>query len=224
MSLRPAKNLFDPRGHVLASAPATEPVTAAELRTALVETSTALPDTEAELLIEEARALIEENTGLALVTQSWTLALDRWPNKVSGEWWDGIRDGAMSELHGGTADVILPRYPLQSITSCNVYDEGGTAAAVTVASVFDVDTYRRPGRMTLKRGATWPVALRASNAIVIEYVAGYGDNASDVPAPLRRAVKSAAGYLYTHRGDDCTPADALAGVAGILAQYRVVRL
>jgi hypothetical protein len=105
------------------------------------------------------------------------------------------------------ASVELPRWPLTSITSVTVYDEDSNAVVVTVADTFDVDTYRLPGRVTLKRGAVWPVALRANNAIQIVYVSGHA-NAAAVPAPMKRAVKQLAAYLYAHRGDDCDPADA----------------
>ena len=224
MSLRPAAKLHPYRGNVLTSAPSVEPVTAAELRTYLRETATGLPDSEAEDFITEARQMIEEHTGLALVTQSWRLAFDRWPNKYGEPWWDGVRQGSLTDLHGADADVELPRYPLQSITSVTVYDAAGTSTAVTVSNVFDVDTYRRPGRIGLKYGATWPVAIRPTNGVEIVYVAGYGDSASDVPAALRRAVKQLAARLYQSRGDDCPIADLMGGVSPMLSAYAVVRV
>jgi len=98
-------------------------------------------------------------------------------------------------IAGGAADIEIPRWPLQSITSCTVYDEDSNSTAVVVSSVFDVDTQSLPGRLSLQSGATWPVALRANNAIEIVYVAGYGDAAADVPADLRRAVKQLASAL-----------------------------
>lgn len=213
------------RGHVQTTAPAADPVTAAELQTFLRETSTTLPDAEASAFIEEARQLIEQYTGLALITQEWRLSLDRWP-AGKAEWWDGVRDGSIADLYGpqSASDVALPRYPLQSVDSVTVYDEAGNDTAVIVANVFDVDTYQTPGRMTLKRGATWPIALRANNAIQIIYTAGYGDAASDVPAALKRAVKQVAAALYASRGDGCSPDDALAGAQSMLDAYRVRRI
>ena len=83
-----------------------------------------------------------------------------------------------------------------------------------------------PGRATLKRGAVWPVAMRANNAIEVVYVAGYGDAATDVPAPLKRAVKQLAGYLYAHRGDGCDVEDAYSksGASGIVGRYKVLKV
>lgn len=224
MALRPPKDLYQYRGHKRTVAPAVEPVTAQELRDHLRESAASLPDSAAEELITEAREMIEENTGLAIITQTWLLAFDQWPSKGGDQWWDGAKQGAIGDLHGGDGDVSLPRYPLQSVSGINVYDEAGTASAVNVASVFDVDVYRKPGRIGLKYGATWPVETRPTNGVEITYIAGYGDAAADVPVALRRAVKNAAAYLYTHRGDDCCNVDAVASVAGILNQYRVARI
>lgn len=225
MTLRSSVSLHQYRGHVQVSAPAVEPVTAEELRTHLRETATGLPDAEANDLIAEAREYAETLIGFAMITQTWLLALDRWPTQ-NEPWWDGVREMSVTELYGPkyAADVHLPRWPLQSIDGVNVYGEDGSATAVTVADVFDVDTYQHPGRMTLQRGATWPIALRANNAIEITYIAGYGSAASNVPAPLRRAVKNLAAHLYTHRGDGCEGAAIESGAKAILDSYKVARL
>lgn len=224
MALRAARDLYQYRGHVIESAPGAEPVTASDLRAFMRETATGLPDSEAEAFIEEARQLIEQATGIALITQSWRLVLDTWPSGGREPWWDGVIQGAISELHRGDGDVVLPRYPLKSVTSVTVYDEASNSSSVTVSDTFDVDTYRTPGRIALKSGQTWPIALRPTNGVEIIYVAGYGNAASNVPAALRRAVKQAAAYLYTHRGDECCSVEAVASVSGILDQYRVARL
>ena len=226
MALRPAVPLYQQRGSVLVTAPATEPVTATELRTHLRMDATELPDAEANGLIAESRQMIEETTGLAFISQSWRLSIDRWPGGAEA-WWDGVRQMAISELYAPSylTSVELPRWPLASVTSVTVYDEDSNSETVTVATTFDIDTYQIPGRMTLKRGSTWPIALRANNAIQIVYVAGY-TNAAAVPASMKRALKQLAAFLYTNRGDTCEPADAMSksGANDILAIYRPMRL
>jgi uncharacterized phiE125 gp8 family phage protein len=106
-----------------------------------------------------------------------------------------------------------------------VYDEDSNDTVVSIADTFDLDTYRLPGRITLKRGATWPIALRSNNAIQIIYVAGYA-NAAAVPAPIKRAVKEMAAYLYAHRGDECDPTDAWmkSGAQSTLNVYKIARV
>lgn len=226
MTLRPAVPLYQQRGSVLVTAPASEPVTASELRSHLRVDSTELPDADANALIAEARQTIEDVMGLAFISQSWRLSIDRWPGGAEA-WWDGVRQMAISELYAPNymTSVMLPRWPLASITSVTVFDEDSNSQAVTVANTFDLDTYQVPGRLTLKRGSTWPIALRANNAIQIVYVAGYA-NAAAVPAPMKRALKQLAAFLYTNRGDTCEPADAMqkSGAAGLFDTYRPMRV
>jgi hypothetical protein len=223
MSLRPRVPSAQYRGHVLVTGPSVEPVTAAELRAFLVESEPSLPDGEADALIKEARNLIEEMTGIAFLRQDWRLALDHWPSG-RGQWWDGAREGAISDLHGQPATLPMPRYPLISVQSVTVYDGNGASAVVDLGATFDVDVYQKPGRLALKLGATWPIALRPTNAIEIVYRAGFGDTAGTVPPVLARAVKQVAAYLYAHKGDDCDMGDALAAAGSLLDAYKVTRL
>lgn len=219
--------MFDRRGNRLVTAPAIEPITIRELKQALRIDS----DSEDEYLgslVQECTKELEDATDIAMISQTWRLTLDRWPTQGKEPWWDGVRDGHINILHGpqNGVDVRLPRYPLASITSCTVYDEDGTSSAVTVGSTFDVDTASMPGRLTLQRGATWPVALRANNAIEVVYVAGYGSEPENVPAPLRRAIRQMAAYAYEHRGDGCTAGDAYyeSGVEKLIGRYKVIEI
>lgn len=227
MSLRPAIPLYQHRGSRIVTGPAAEPISADDLRTHLRATATELPDAEANALIDEARQFIEDTIGIAFINQSWRLTIDRWPGGKEA-WWDGVREMSITELYNssGTQSLYLPRYPLVSITSITTYDEASNSTSVTTANVFDVDTASLPGRLTLKRGQTWPVALRANNAIEIVYVAGYGASGDDVPAPEKRAIKQLAAYMYSHRGDDCDPADAFrkSGASRIFDSYRTLRV
>jgi len=218
---------WDYRANRRTSAPAIEPITIRELKQHLrIEDDG--EDEYLAALIQECTQELEDTTGLALITQTWQLTLDRWPTRGREPWWDGVRQGSIAELHGpaNATDVRLPRYPLASITSCTVYDEDGTSTAVTVGSTFDVDTASLPGRLTLQVGATWPVALRANNAIEIVYVAGYGAEPDDVPTPIRRAIRQLAAFAYEHRGDGCTPADAYvgSGVDKLIRRYEVLEV
>ena len=207
------------RGHQLVTAPATEPVSAADVKNQLeLDVSDTSKDTQIDLYIESARQVIEQYTGLAFINQTWRLTLDNWPS-VSTQWWDGVKDGAISELYitGRAADILLPRYPLSSITSITVDD-----SAITVASYFIIDTDQKPGRLVLKDGSAWPVVDAAANGIKVTYVAGFGSSSSDVPATLRLAVIQMAAYMFEHRGD-CNTDDAMAmsGAKSLVDAYRI---
>jgi hypothetical protein len=200
MSFRPVKKVWPANANRLLTGPATEPVTPAELRLHLRESATGLPDAEAGVLIETARQFLEDQIGVALITQSWTLTMDSWPQGQS-PWWEGTRQGAIGDLYSHiVSDIGPPRWPLASVTSITTYDDTDAPTEVVVANVFNVDTQSTPGRIALKNGATWPEAMRGINAISIVYVAGYGD-ATYTPAPMKRAVLQIAAGLYTHRGD-----------------------
>ena len=115
--------------------------------------------------IWQATKWLEDFYSIAFLNQTWKLSLDSWPGYTEA-WWDGVRQMATTELQNGRPHaVVFPRYPLSSVTAVTTYDEDSNSTAVTVANVFDVDTQSKRGRLTLKRGATWPTATRAINAI-----------------------------------------------------------
>lgn len=228
MALRTPRQIHQYRGNRLTSAPGAEPITLAELKTHLRITGTDDDDYLTQL-IEDARQELEDTTGIALITQSWQLTLDRWPG-ARERWWDGEVEGHPDILYGpdqaAKGSVYLPRYPLVSVDTVTVYDEDSNSSAVTIADVFDIDTQSQQGRMTLQRGAVWPIALRGTNAIEIVYTAGYGNAATDVPAPIKRALRQMAAYMYEHRGDGCEPKDAYvhSGAKAVMDRYRLVEV
>ena len=226
MALRQTTQLTQNRGNRRTVAPTIEPITLSELKTHLRIVSDA-EDLYLSSLIQEAVEEIEDATGLAILTQSWKLTLDRWPVN-SEKWWDGEREGHINEIYAGgkNADVQLPRYPLITVDSVTVYDDAGTSAAVVIADTFDVDTSFIRGRLSLKSGSVWPVALRANAAIEIVYTAGHGATTVEVPSPIKRAVRQLAAYMYAHRGDGCDVKDAYtaSGAGSILSRYRDVEV
>jgi len=224
MSLRAPDQIAYYRGSVIETYPAIEPVTLSEVKALLVVDGTG-DDAILTDMIGEAREFIEHISGMAFITQGWRLSLDRWPQPAT-PWWDGVQQMAISELTARNASLQIPVWPLQTISVVTVFGDDNVGVPVTIASVFDVDTYQQPGRLTLRNGATWPIALRNSNAIQIEYTAGYGLTAADVPGPIKRAIKAMVGYMYSHRGDGCDSGDAYteSGAAAIVGRYKVVRI
>ena len=103
------------------------------------------------------------------------------------------------------------------------WDEDRTAATGDVAATLGVDTQSKRGRLSLRSGSSWPSATRPVNAIEIIYDAGFGDEASDVPAPLKRAIRELAAHLYTHRGD-CDAGAVATGAMRIMGTYADARI
>lgn len=179
----------------LTTPPAIEPVTLAEAK-AHLKLDTDADDALITTLIAAARARAEWHTGRALITQSWTLWLDAWPQVIA-----------------------LPLPPLQAVTSVTTYGRDG-AAHVLDASTYFVDTIA--GRIALKDGHAPPTDLRRLNAVAVAFTAGYGSAAADVPAPLREAILELITFLYEHRGE--APADLPLECLALLAPYRMLKL
>ena len=223
MTLRHAARLFQPRANRIETAPTVEPVTAAELRSHLRIEGTS-EDSALLDLIAEAREWLEAQHGVAFLDQRWKVTFDNWPGGRE-DWWDGMRDGHIGHIgrSGGGAAIELPRWPLTGITSVTTYDQDSDSTVVDVSATFDTDTRSKRGRLSLRSGSTWPSATRPVNAIEIIYTTGFGAAASDVPAPLKRAIRELAAHLYTHRGD-CDAGVIAIGAARIMATYADTRI
>jgi len=155
-------------------------------------------------LVTAVRMYLERICWSAFITQTYDLYLDDWP--------------AASVIH-------LPRAPLQSVSSITYTDDDGNES--TFASVdYIVDTVSKPARIVLADSATWPTGtLRNANAIVIRFVAGYGDNAEDVPAPIIHAAKLLLTDYYENREQSIVMQGATVnqlpwGVPALLRPYR----
>ena len=199
-------------------APATEPVTLSEAK-AHARIDSSADDTLVTNLIIGARQWVEKYTGRALITQTWQMWFDLWPAAAEG-WRDGLHEGPVSGLQQINY-VSLPRAPLQSVSSVQYYDESDNAAT-WAASNYYVDTVHEPGRLALRSGATWPVPSRLANGIVIQYVAGYGGSASDVPETIRTAIRQLVAHWYEHRGEaSSATAPVPLVIQALLEPYRI---
>jgi len=159
--------------------PAVEPISIDDLKNDLkVDSDLVLDDALILGLGKAARVLAEKVQGRALITQTLELTLDGWPAKGFFE---------------------LPCPPLQSVTSITYYDEDDNAATVDSGTYF-VDTVSEPGRVVLNSGESWPsTTLRAVNAVVVRFVAGYGAEGADVPETVRNAIRLLVAHWYENR-------------------------
>lgn len=185
----------------LVTAPVAEPVTLAEAKSHLrVEHSD--DDQYIDALITVAREWAESFTRRAFITQTWDLVLDHFPHVIT---------------------VPLP--PLQSVTAASFthVDTAGTTTQVT-STVYTVDTDSEPGRVYEAYGQSWPSTRDIQNAVRCRFVAGYGDAATDVPAPIRHAIKILVSQWYEHREPvviNMTPATVPMTVHALLYPYQV---
>lgn len=117
--------------------------------------------------------------------------------------------------------ILLPHPPAIWVQSIKYYDTAN--AETTLYESFDdplttteepgtepdtnedflIDLDGEPGRICLAYGCSWPsVVLREMNAVKIRYTAGYGDEAADVPGPVRDAIMLYVSHMNENRASE----------------------
>lgn len=160
-----------------------------------------------ERYLKAARRSLENELHHAFFTQTWDYALDEPPCY--------------------SAAILLPRAPVQSVTSVTSYDTSNTPTVFSSSSYF-VDTVGQPGRVALNTGFTWPApsnGLRDTNAIIVRYVCGY--TAPElVPEDLVAALLLWTAGLYQRR--EPVSAERLYAIPEyiecLVSDYRLVRV
>jgi uncharacterized phiE125 gp8 family phage protein len=116
--------------------------------------------------------------------------------------------------------------PVQSITAVRLYaaDESLQTAP---SDTYLLDGAGSPARLVRKASLAWPKPSRAANGIEIAFVAGYGNAAVNVPAPIRQAILLLIAHWHEHRepveiGAASVPVPPM--VCDLLQPYRPVRL
>jgi uncharacterized phiE125 gp8 family phage protein len=163
------------RSYTLVTPPTKEPVSLTELKEhARIEHTD--DDPILERLIIAAREFVERATRRALMTQTWKVTLDNFP------------DG----------DIELARPPLISVLTV-VYEDTAGVTQTFPASSYYVDNKSIVGRVSLEDGYVWPSTEARIATVVVSYIAGYGSDEASVPQSLRLAVMMLATHWYEHR-------------------------
>ena len=193
--------------------PATEPITLAEaknhLRVEIVD-----DDALITALIIAARQYAESETGRSLITQSWRLVLDEFPG--------GCMSSQAKTLLPGNA-ILLDRVPVQSVTSIQYLDTGGTWQTLEDTE-WVAELQSAPARVAPGFGKTWPTVVSQIGAVKVDFVAGYGAAAA-VPQAIKTWMLLRIGALYEHREEVSVmrqgKIEALPYVDRLLDAYRV---
>jgi uncharacterized phiE125 gp8 family phage protein len=129
-------------------------------------------------LITVARDYCEQYQNRQYVTAIWVLWLDDWPSNNF---------------------IRIPLPSLQDIVSVKYYGTDNTEYTMDESDYF-IDYKSEPGRVVLAYGETWPLeTLRPANGVYVEFEAGYGDTAADVPKRVKQAMLLLIGHLYERR-------------------------
>lgn len=165
---------------VLATAPTTEPMTVAELKTHLRIDHTN-DDVYLAVVLKSATQYYEKHTNRTLVSTTWDL------------WMDGFDD----PFYARNGVISLPRPPLSSVTYVKYYDASNVLQTWGTAE-YSVDTFSEPGRVCTAFGYTYPQTYDRTGSVNIRFIAGEGAYTA-VQENHKQAVRFLSGHLYENR-------------------------
>ena len=145
---------------------------------------------------ENANDWTEEYLNSTLVTTTLRLSLDA-VSEIDLPLYEGFKEGPFRIYKDNF--ISLPKSPVQSVSSVKYYSDDNTESTWATSNYY-VDTVRKPARIVLRDGGSWPSDLRNANGIEVNYVAGYG-NRTQIPEAIKIAMLQYIAYLYTNRGD-----------------------
>jgi uncharacterized phiE125 gp8 family phage protein len=192
---------------ILVAGPAVEPLTAAEAK-ARLNIGDEVSDDVMKALISASRNMIDGRDGWlgrVLITQTWDMVLDRFPTSnyyyqekgfypqevwypYPQELW-GMYPATSKKRHG----ITIPLPPLQQVVSVTYTDVNGAPQTLDPATyIVNKDA---PSDLSLVSGASWPSAALTPGAVVVRFIAGYGDKGSDVPEDIRMGITLQASHF-----------------------------
>lgn len=150
--------------------PTVEPITLTELKAYL-----AICDNDSDNylteLITACRQQIEIYLSRSLITQTWDYKLD------------------LCDLD--FKPIYLLRPEIQTINSVKIYDQDDNESTWAATNYSLIDE-----RLVFKKDYTIDITFRQYACFIINYDAGYGDNASDVPLGIKQALLDYCQYVY----------------------------
>jgi len=162
---------------VQTAAPSVKPVSLADMK-AQTRVDFADDDTLLQSMIDAAVSYLDGHAGIlgrALVQQTWR------------------QDFAAFD------DVLrLPLGNLIAVSSVQYYDTAN-ALQTASASLYGSFTDEAGPYVGLLTGQSWPSTYSRDDAVQVTWTAGYGANASDVPAAIRHAIILLASHWYQNR-------------------------
>lgn len=165
------------------TAPATEPVSLTDVEG---QCQSGIPTDQADTVngyIVAVRQKVENDLRRTLITTTLDLVLDSFPCPTT---------------RNPFAALEIPLPPLQSVVSVK-YLSSDNVLTTLDPSEYVVDTDSTPGRVIPAYGKVWPSTLDFPGSVRVQFVAGYGDTAEDVPQCIKNWMLLNVGALYENR-------------------------
>lgn len=125
------------------------------------------------MLVNAATGQLEKATNRAIGIQTFKLTLSGWPT-------------------GGK--IVLPNPPLVSVEQVQYVDTAGTLQTLDPTQ-YIVNDDEEPATITPAPNAVWPETEDQSNAVTIDYAAGY----AVPPEAIKAAILLVTGHWYENR-------------------------
>jgi len=165
------------------SGPATEPLTATEVKLHLKVDYTTDDDLITDL-IQAAREVAEDYLNRKLITQTVQETFDCFP---------------MEAQQAPYAALRLTWAPLISVSAVEYQATAGTYTTLSSSS-YTVADYQVPAVIMPAYNVTWPTTIEYPDAVRVTYTAGYAD-ADSVPSAIKSAMLLMIGHWYENRQD-----------------------
>ena len=159
---------------VTTTAAVTEPVSLDRVKRSLGLDNVRDFDTTLQELILSATNAVSNDLGRALVTPTYTLYLQKWPGR----------------------EIQLPYPPLVAVDSIKYYGDATETLDTFSSGSYTVSSGGDPGIVWLNENKDWPDLMNRPNPIEVQFQAGYGSDADDVPAAIQAAVTMTAAYFF----------------------------
>jgi uncharacterized phiE125 gp8 family phage protein len=148
-------------------------------------------DTLLQLLADSAMAHLDGADGIlarALLQQTWLMRLDTFGNLYAAD--------IIGRVYN---QILVPLPPLIAIDSIKYIDVNGVQQIVDPSIYQLVPAGTRHAVIVPSYGNQWPSPRGQMDAVQVQFTAGYGEDAADVPAPIRHAAMLLAAHWYEHR-------------------------
>ena len=162
-------------------------------------------------LITAARIQCETECNRSFINTTWQLELDYFPansGMISNvlpalAFGTGVMGSRSLWLNMESGSIRLPMPPLVSVTSVTYVDPFGVTQNLdlTPGNIVSI-SLDTPGQIAPLLGHIFPLCRPQLGAVTIQYVAGYGPNASYVPASVVNAIRFLVAHYYEHRTED----------------------